>query len=74
METQNDDFQMANISSSRKRQQTRQQTGEIRGWSRALLPWNNPVIDLLKLEIERSILVAHLKMSWSKIKTHRIII
>lgn len=70
METQNDDFQMANISSSRKRQQT----GEIRGWSRALLPWNNPVIDLLKLEIERSILVAHLKMSWSKIKTHRIII
>ena len=63
METRNDDFQMANISSSRKRQQTRQQTGEIRGWSRALLPWNNPVIDLVKLEIERSILGAHLKMS-----------
>lgn len=74
METRNDDFQMANISSSRKRQQTRQQTGEIRGSSRALLPWNNPVIDLVKLEIERSILGAHLKMSRSKIKTHRIII
>ena len=61
------------ISVPSKRQQTLS-PGEIRGWSRALLPWNNPVIDLVKLEIERSILGAHLKMSWSKIKTNQIII